>query len=362
MKPILIFTLLTTALAQSRAWAFPELTRHGYTQCSACHLSPGGGGVLTAYGRQMSEEVLSTWTRKGEGQVLHGALKTDPAERGLLFGGDVRSIQTHRKNSTVRTGRYFLMQANAEIAYQSEKYAAMISIGQIEDPTSGRVQGNFNSTKFYGMFNFTDSWAIRAGRFTPQYGLNMPDHVLVTKQGIGFIPQLQYDTIETSLLLENWSLFAGVSKNVDNTSPALKEDAVNVHGTYNFSERYKVGASGWYGERANDIRRVYGMNAILGFTHRLYNLTEIDFLNDKTRDGLHAMSRLGYEVFKGVTPYVQYQHQNSNMNSDGTTTRHYTLGANFYPRPHFEVSGQWSKVRNPKEWSDDAYLLVHYYF
>jgi hypothetical protein len=354
--------LLILFSLSAQAWAFPEMTRHGYTQCTACHLSPSGGGVLTAYGRQMSEEVLSAWGYKGEGQVLHGALKADPAEKGILAGGDVRSAQIHRKNSSVRTGRFFLMQANLDLAYQYDRYAAMISVGQIEEPLSGRVQGNLNATRFYGMVNLTEAWALRAGRFMPAFGLNMPDHVLVTKQGLGLQPWMQYDTAETSLLTENWSLFAGVSKTVDNTPKIFAENAVNLHGTYNFGERFKAGASGWYGENDANIRRLYGVNAILGFTHHLYNLTEVDFSRDSLRNGMFAMSRLGYEVRKGIIPYVQYQHQHADLEDRGTVTRYYTLGGHFFPRPHFEVSGQWSKVRNAREWSDDAYLLVHYYF
>ena len=50
--------------------AFPEMVRHGYANCITCHISPDGGGVLTAYGRSLSREVLSTWGAEGEA-VLH---------------------------------------------------------------------------------------------------------------------------------------------------------------------------------------------------------------------------------------------------------------------------------------------------
>ncbi len=78
------------------------------------------------------------------------------------------------------------------------------------------------------------------------------------------------------------------------------------------------------------------------------NLTEIDFSHEANRDGLYAMSRLGWEVHKGVIPYAQYQHQRTDLEKDGTETKHYTIGAHFFPRPHFELSGQWSKVRTLK--------------
>lgn len=359
MKRWLLPLLLTSAQV---AWAFPEMTRHGYTQCTACHLSPAGGRVLNAYGRQLSEELLSTWSKKGEGGVLHGAIKPDPSEKGFLFGGDVRSAQIHHQDSRVKSGRYFLMQANLDFAYQYDRYAAFISIGQIEEPLSGRVQGNLNATSLYLMAGLTESLNFRVGRFTPTFGLNMPDHVLVTKQGLGLQPWIQFDTSELSYLSESLSLFASWASTLDNVPKTYREKAYALHGTYNFGERFKVGASGWYGEMETTIRKLYGVNAILGFTHHLYNLTEIDFSHDDTRDGAYAMSRMGWEIFKGIIPYVQYQYQRTDLAASGATTDYYTLGGHFFPRPHFELSAQWSKVRSPKEWSDDAYLLVHYYF
>ena len=343
-------------------FAFPEMTRHGYTQCTACHVSPGGGGVMTQYGRQLSEELLSTWSRKGEGQVLHGALKSDTAEKGFLIGGDVRSIQIHRKDANARSGRYFLMQANVDLAYQSGIFTTMISVGQIENPMGGRVEGNLNAGKFYLLATITEALSVRVGRFAPQFGINMPDHVLVTKQGLGFRPQMQYDTAELSWLSENLSFFGGVAKTAPGTPQASGENIINVHANYNFKERFKIGASNWYGEGPAGIRRLYGLNAILGFTHKLFNLTEIDFANDKTRDGLFAMSRVGYELFKGLVPYVQLQRQHADFTDRDGVASYYTLGGQFFPRPHFELTGQWSKVRNSRGWSDDAYLLVHYYF
>lgn len=346
------------------AYANPDMTRHGYTQCTACHISPNGGRMLSAYGRQLSEELLSTWSYKGEGQFLHGAVDGEKlAEKGIYFGGDVRSIQIHRENSRVKTGRFFLMQANLDFAVQKYGFTGLVSIGQIEEPMSGRVQGNLNSTYFYGMYNLTDTWTVRAGRFTPQFGLNLPDHILVTKQGLGFNPYLQYDTAETALLTENWSLFASQARTVDKTPDAQKENATILHANYNFAERFKVGGSHWYGKRENgDIRRVYGANAILGITSRLYNLTEIDWQHQATQDGMVAMSRLGYEVYKGITPYVQYQQQQTDLENKGTVVRYYTAGGQFFPRPHFELQGQWTKGRNTTEWFDEAFLLLHYYF
>ena len=77
------------AVVSSQAFAFPEMVRHGYTQCTACHVSPSGGGILTSYGRELAAEVLSTWSYADESQFTHSKVGEKLADKGILFGGDV---------------------------------------------------------------------------------------------------------------------------------------------------------------------------------------------------------------------------------------------------------------------------------
>ncbi|MFM8315618.1 MAG: hypothetical protein ACKOA8_15160, partial [Deltaproteobacteria bacterium] len=61
-------------LSSSLALSYPEFIRHGYMNCTSCHVSPTGGGALTEYGRSLSDEVLSRWSRPGESGFLYGLL------------------------------------------------------------------------------------------------------------------------------------------------------------------------------------------------------------------------------------------------------------------------------------------------
>ena len=55
---------LFVLLSSGRAQAYPWMIKHGYTNCATCHADPSGGELLTAYGRVLSEEVLSTHYEK----------------------------------------------------------------------------------------------------------------------------------------------------------------------------------------------------------------------------------------------------------------------------------------------------------
>ena len=320
------------------------MIRHGYAQCTACHVSPSGGGTLTPYGRQLSAELLSTWARPGEGQFTHSKVGERLAEKGILVGGDVRSIQTRRQDRVANSGRLFVMQANLELAYQKSIFTGVVSIGQIERPMSGVFYGNFNATKFYGMAQLTDEWSVRAGRFEPAYGLNVADHVMVIKSGLGMGQGRQYDWLETSYFTQNWTLMATAAKTLDNAPTAVEEDLQTYNAAYTFLNRFRVGGSLWRGKKATSDRSMYGAYAVLGFTKQFYSLLEFDVREEPGRTGNFAVAQLAYEVTKGVVPYVQYQSSQSDVAIRATRNQYYGAGFHFFPRPHIELSGLWNRV------------------
>ena len=359
-----IWALISFCLIlSSNAWAFPELTRHGYTQCTACHFSPSGGGLLTPYGRQLAAELLSTWSYKNEGRILHGLTENDLSERGVHLGGDVRAIQVHKKNKQFKYGRLFVMQADFEVAYAQGPVVAAVSVGEIENPTAERFEGNLNATSYYGLLNFSDHVALRAGRFLPQYGLNLPDHTVGIRSGLGFTPGYMLDTLELSYLGEHWTGFAAQARSLPSVGPEAAELVRSAHLAYAFKGRYKLGFSHLYSEKGRQsIDRLYGLNAILGFSERFFSLLEIDTIHGTVKDSVFGYARWGYEVVRGVVPYLQYERQHADLRVTDGAANHYIAGFNFFPRPHFELSGQWARVRSTGAWGDQAYLMLHYYF
>jgi hypothetical protein len=71
---VVLFRVLAfaTLLLSQTSWALPEFVRYGYNNCTACHYSPSGGGVLNPYGREFSANTLSMID--GGGPFLFGAV------------------------------------------------------------------------------------------------------------------------------------------------------------------------------------------------------------------------------------------------------------------------------------------------
>src|SRR2546430_396895 len=97
------------------AWAFSELVRHNYTNCTACHISPNGGGVLTQYGRELSRAILSTWgaDNENESRFAWGAV-TPPSWLEIM--GMYRSVVAYQNTPFITQAQYIFMQGDFEAA------------------------------------------------------------------------------------------------------------------------------------------------------------------------------------------------------------------------------------------------------
>lgn len=356
------FLCVSMILPSTAAWAFPEMARHGYTQCTACHVSPEGGGVLTAYGRELASDLLSTWSYENESQFLHSAIGKRLGEKGWLFGGDIRELQYRYKDPNQLTGKLFLMHADFQSAYQTEHFTGVVSVGEIQDPTGNVFKGDFNATMYYGFIHFTDEIGLRAGRFVPAFGLNLPDHTVATKAGLGFAPTLQFDSVEANYLSEHWTILATAARTVDNTSDAQQENVRTASVGYSFLNRMRVDASYWEGQGLQLNRHIFGVNGILGFTEKLYNLTEVDFQYQSAANSMYVISQLAYEIYKGIIPYIQYQRAHNDLSDDTTLSDIYGAGFHWFPRPHFELSGEWDHIQTSAQGEESAWAMAHYYF
>lgn len=343
------------------AGAFPEMIRHGYTQCTACHFSPSGGGLLTSYGRQLSGELMSRWSYPGEGLFLHGALGEAGMESGIHVGGDIRTAQIHRETAMERQGQLFLMQSQVELAYQKQNALIVLTIGEIERPMDKPFRGNFNAPQYYGQFQFNDYWSIRAGRFMPNFGLKLPDHTLVTRNYLGLLPYIKRDTVEANYLGENWTISMGSTRTTDSTPTSQQSHAMFATMAYSFAERYKVGLSHWKGEKSAKDHNMQSAFALLGWTHRFFSLLEFDRQELQHQVSTIGMTRLGYEVTRGIVPYLQIQILDPNTKNSNSRSYYQSVGMQIFPRPHFELNGQWTRVNTPQSSRDEAYLIFHYY-
>lgn len=354
------------------AGAFPELTVHGYVNCTACHVSPNGGGVLTEYGRSLSRELISLQSPATVG--LSDELSEAPPaiKKWFLPGGDVRAIQTYLDTPKVKRADFFLMQADFMAAFLWSQWTFVTSLGIRGGPNSVEDRNDIFSRLHYLMYQATDTLSVRAGRFIPQYGLNEPNHTLVTRDGLGFGEASETDNIEVASANDRWDAFATAVLGRQE-GPALdREQGFALSTSYNFLDKNKIAVNVYHGKNSSSDRWLAGVWGIFSLSEKVFLLSELDHqwftdlrTNQASTRGGVSYQRLGYEVWQGVQVYATHQLSYLSFDSVLSRTDAFGPGVDFFPREKFEVRAEYLKQRTMArgpDYFDFAWLLLHYYF
>ena len=351
--------LLILYFGSIQAFAYPELSRHGYTNCNACHLSPSGGGLLTSYGRELSKESLSTWSKEGEQYFAYEALK--PNEK-VLLGAYVRGLQVLQITPDVETARTILMQADAEAGYNEKKWAADASIGRQEIRSGLNSDGRLFSRRHFVLYRIDDNWTVRAGKFLRFYGLNDANHNLYVRRELGFGFDTETYNLEVSSLGENWAVYLTY---VD----GLKEQAETISASYFFNEKQKIGFSIYRGEDSVNRRLLGGPWGIISIMPKIFLLSEFDWQSKEfksgqpTQKGYVTSNRLNYEWVQGLINFLSFEKKYLNSDDPNSEQNSYGIGLQFFPRPHIEMVASWQKeiVISTNSPSDLYWLMLYFY-
>lgn len=349
-----------------RATAFPELIRHGYNQCSACHVSPNGGGILTLYGRSLAKEVLSTWGTEREVGPFFGVW-TPPEWLGV--GGDVRALQLYRNSPRVEEARFFVMQADVEAAVTVAKFQAVATLGRGNSASANPVEATLFSRRHYLLYRPTDAFSIRAGRFLTAFGINTAEHTLLTRRGLRWDDGAEDYSLEGGWYPDNGEILATAIFGRPDNESLQRDRGFAVRGALALSDTRKVGFGYYYGTSDVSTRHLMGPYALLGFTEHFSVLAELDFQNRSTPAspaawGVVDYIRVNYEVYKGVQPYVSQELAVTDFGNSQTRIETYTLGVQWFPRPHLEFHLLYAKTRTQvpsPSTTDLASLLLHFY-
>ncbi|MBC7456751.1 MAG: hypothetical protein H7235_00630 [Bdellovibrionaceae bacterium] len=364
MKTVFISLVL---LISFNLYAFPEMIRHGYTNCTACHVSPSGGGSLNQYGRSLSKEVLSTWGTDKEENFLHGAIDTESVNDWLVTGGDIRAVQVHQENDNIKRGKFIKMQAGIELGINRPKWAIVGSFGHFDNPSNDQ-EWKPDFTRYYALYRVIDGLTLRGGRFLPSFGINNSEHILSTRGPLGFGYGVEKDTVEASWLGENWN-FVGSYYKTQKQLTDTNESGFTALVSKIFGNN-KVGVQ-YLNEKNNNYKRqIYGATGLLGWSEHFYTTVEydkslIEMGSTSTKmTGHYFLHCSGYEFYKGFHGLILNDYMQTDEN-DGTT-KNYKFGPGFqwFPRPHFDIQFYWTRqqsLQNAKSDGDYAWMVFHYY-
>ena len=372
-KVVLALIGLIGLALSSVALAYPSNTRYGYANCTSCHVSPSGGGVLNLYGRNSASEVLSTWAEPNEEEPGHGFLhELIPENPPVLVGGDVRYISLSQRYPGGILGKSFFMQADVEVAVPlTPGVVAVVSGGQYAKNLDGDAE--LAMRRYYLLMALNEKFSVRAGKFFPAYGLMIEDHTAATRQGLGFNENHETYNFEAvaknqrgEISVTTMATSSGVNPvTVSDSGIIADQNGIVARATAYLGRASQVGFSGLYiktitpGSAAQRV--AFGPFVNIGFTSSVYLMAEVDTQHkDKDPPKIYSYSLLGYELFKGFHIGATYERVVSQDRAGAKLQ--------WFPRPHFEITGAYSRSYSglgtnagPVFLSDTATILAHYY-
>lgn len=348
--------LLLLLLFSQRTYAYPEMIKHNYQSCTACHFSPSGGGILNSYGKVISKELLPTIN----------LYKEDPDEEEKWFhiAGKSRNIQLNQENDIMKSKAFIPMQLDLETAAVIKNWVITTTAGLYKPRGKSESESVLISRRHYVMYR-GENFNIRAGRFYPTFGILTPDHSKLVKRSIGFDQGRETYNVEASYVYETYEFaLAGI------IARATQEDIYSSEGytlsiSKNLGDSYKVGIHNMNIKDINIERQATSLTGSLGITEKLYimseNIKQIVTSGSTKTNALIMNQVISYEVYKGITPYLGYELEDSK--NDKTEARY--TGLNFYPINHLELKLEFQKRKiikptvSNETWS---FLQIYAYF
>jgi len=180
--------LLPVLLIPLAADAFPTYVRLGYQQCTACHISPQGGGLLNEYGRSI-DDAESLFPREYQPSDVWGSRITQDA-RGLLQ----ERVSTSTGQPIVGKVRARVLYRNATELGKGLRLSATIGAENLSSPRQKLayqtqiVPKTYYVTSALISYRANSHFEFAAGRDQLPTGINIPDltSLVRSRNAVGF--------------------------------------------------------------------------------------------------------------------------------------------------------------------------------
>lgn len=291
--------------------------------------------------------------------------ETTPWFRANAF---LRGVQTRRNSPTVEQAKFIPMQQDLEIGYDSKKMAVIASLGlRAKDSSSVDLTEPF-SRRHYILYRINDNWALRTGKFMFAFGLNGPDHITATRRGLGLDQGHESYNAEVSYTGKTTSSFLTLISSSPDEALAEKDSGLAISQNFFLFGKSRVGINLFSGEKRDSRRLVYGPSWTLSLTENLFLNSEV-FGQSKTlkatggeQNGYAMFHRLGYEAYKGVTPFFQIDRAYLDTSDANTRLDSYGGGVQWLPYPHLELTSfLGEELAEGRPSNGFGWLMIHVY-
>ncbi len=290
--------------------------------------------------------MLSTFSYPNEGQVGHF---DSGLPSWLAIGGDLRSVNIVEEGEDEPSYRFIPMQRDIEVAAGYREIWFGGSYGIYNDRLS-------ESRRHYIVVqNVANRFTLRAGKFTPAYGINSQDHTAANRGRLALGEGDESYNLEASTKSPLGQIFlTGIAATKETNEKGEIEYTSNNSGfaartTAFILPKLQLGYSVMI--RTLDIK--YGGFMSFAIGKWLYGATDINELIVGEKRSVLTYSKLSVQVYRGISLFYE-----NNYSKTEISNRENNLGVDFFPRPHFEFLAKGIN----RDGRLGALLMSHYYF
>ena len=352
-----VFAAAVVAAGVLPASAEPMFLSRQYARCTTCHYSATGGGLLTPYGRSLSQEEVSTWKGTVHAAPTSGATGEQAFLWGVLgtklgsFNAGIDLRPSHldvRLPGGQKETRNFLMNADLTVAYQVKEWTVYGEIGR-------QPRGSTNDIDSYEHwigYRSENGLNLRAGRFFPAYGIRFADHTSYTRRPLGFDTFDQLYAIEASYSGEKH--LTQVSIGPGYADSFLHDDGrqaftATARTQWDITPRTVLVASALWRNRSDLEPRTAATGLAFGFAplSRLSIWTEADAEFQQGTPGAPVYTvanETSFEVVRGVWLKFSPQIRTAPGDTSGGSVRT-AFELNLFPRTHVNLGVSYYRDR-----------------
>ena len=351
------FAVVVLGEMASGAAAEPKFLAKQYTRCTTCHVSPTGGGLLSAYGRSLSHRELST---TGAPMPAHGDMDPKPGEESFLWGAlgeslgplqlgiETRPSHLYYSFLGTSTDRNLFMNADVHASFKARDWLFYGQLGRELEQDGFTL----DSSEYWAGYQPAEGLGFRAGRFLPAYGVRFADHTSYNRSFLGLAQYDQIYGLEVSHTRGRY--LAQVSVGPGRAESVIDDDgrsAFTATGRFqiDLGSRTTVAASGLYRAESDIDPRLGSAGLAFGFapTSRVTTWTQVDgqFREGASETSYVLVNETSLEVYRGIWLTVTPQARVGGGAAVPDLLR-FGVGTVLLPRTHFNVNVNYYRDRN----------------
>jgi hypothetical protein len=368
MRVVVMSVAAALAAGVAEVGAEPKYISKQYTRCTTCHISPTGGGLLSAYGRSLSHRELST---TGAPPPAAGEPEPQPGEEAFLWnalrdalgpvqlGINLRPSHLRYDFAGFSDDRNLWMTAEVQAAVKVNDWVLFGQVGRELD------EGEFtlDSSEYWAGRQPDEGIGFRAGRFLPAYGVRFADHTSFNRAFLGLA---QYDQILGGEVSHSRGRFLTQVAAGGRAEPLFNDDgreAFMATGRLqaDLGARTTLVGSGLFRDESDVEPRSGAAGVAFGYAplSRLATWTQVDglFSDGQASTTYVIANETSFEVYRGIWAVVTPQARVGGGSSVPDVLR-FGIGAVFLPRTHFNANVHYYRDRNQTSDITTEILLV----